>query len=218
MDKIRILICLPVLLLFMGCAEVVPLFHDSSQKSEVYSNLGTVKVNIFDDAKPEEERNGSLRFTSPINAYFLSTIKTKIAESNLFTLSGHAVYELSGKINRFQSASTLSAGRLAFGCLGLTSYLAGAVLAIAKSDATYFYVGTAVAIPLIGGSQFFDFYYVASVGFEYAIKKNGVELYRDTVYAESTIPDPECSRMELLDRLSDTCIDTMLKRINGNVK
>jgi hypothetical protein len=102
--------------------------------------------------------------------------------------------------------------------MGLVSYFGGAILAIAKEDATYFYVGIAATVPLIGSSRFFGSYYVASVGFEYAIKKNGIELYRDTVYAESTIADPECSRMELLDRLSDTCIDTMLKRINGNVK
>jgi hypothetical protein len=96
--------------------------------------------------------------------------------------------------------------------------LAGAVLAIAENDATYFYVGTAVAIPLIGGSQFFDFYYVASVGFEYAIKKKGIEIYRDTVYAESTLENPKCSRMVMLDQLLDTCINQMLKRISENVK
>lgn len=218
MDKIRILICLPLLSLFIGCAEVVPLFHDSLQKNEVYSNLGTIKVNIFNDPKPEGEENGSLKFTPQIDTFFLSTMRTKIVQSNLFTPSDPAEYELSGKINRFQSASKLSAGRLVFGCLGLTSYLAGAVLAIAKNDATYFYVGTAITIPLIGSSQFFSSYYAASVGFEYAIKKEGIEIYRDTVYADSTLKNPECSRMVLLDHLLDKCINKMLKRISENVK
>lgn len=218
MDKIRILICLPLLSLCIGCAEVVPLLHDSSQESEVYSNLGTIKVNIFNDAKPEEEKNGSLEFTPPIDTFLLSTIKTKIIQSNLFTLSDPAVYELSGKINRFQSASTLSTGRLVFGCLGLTSYFGGAVLAMAKKDAKYFYVGTAVTVPFIGSSRFFDFYYVASVGFEYTIKKRGIEIYRDTEYVDSTLENPECSRTVLLDQLSDGCINQMLKRISENVK
>ena len=218
MHRIKVLICLALLCLIVGCAEVVPLVHDSSQTNEVYANLGTIKVNIFNDTKPEEEKNGSLKFKPPIKTFFLSTMKTKIVQSKLFTLADPAVYELSGEINRFQSASKLSAGRLVFGCLGLTSYLGSAVLAVAKNDATYFYVGTAVTVPLIGSSQFFDSYYEASVGFEYAIKKKGVEIYRDTVYADSTLENPECSRMVLLDQLLDECINRMLKRISENVK
>ena len=218
MDKIKIAICPCLLSLFIGCAEVVPLSHDGLQGSEVYSNLGTIKVNVFDDAKPEEENNGSLKFTPSINRFFLSAITTKIAQSNLFALSRAADYELSGKIIKFQSTSKLSAGRLVLGCLGLTLYFAGAVLAIAKSDATYFYVGTGVSPLFIGSATFFDSRYEASVGFEYAIKKKGIEVYRDTVYADSTLENPECSRMVLLDELSNRCIDQMLKRISENVK
>lgn len=218
MSRIKTLICLPVLLLFMGCSEVVPLVHDSLRGSKSYPNLGTVKVNIFDGPMLEGEKNRSLKFTPPIDSFLLSTIKTKIIQSNLFTLSDTAVYELSGEINSFRVASTLSAGRLVFGCLGLVSYFGGAVLAIAKNDATYFYVGIAATIPLIGVSQVFDAYYAGSVGFEYAIKKNGFEMYRDTVYAESAFLNQECSRRELLDDLLDTCINRMLKRIDENVK
>ena len=218
LDKLGVLICIPLLSLVMGCSEVVPLLHDSSQGSGVYSNLGTVKVNVFNDAKPEDEENGSLEFTPSISAFVLSTIKTKVVQSNLFTLSDNAVYELSGSINRFQSASVPSAARLIFGCLGLTTYFGGAILAIAKNDATYFYVGTALTVPLIGSSRFFISYYVASVGFEYTVKKSGHEIYRGTVSADSTAENPECSRMVLLDLLCDRCVNQMLKRISENVK
>ncbi len=202
----------------MGCSEVVPLIHDSSRESEVYSNIGTIKVNVFDDPKPEEENNGSLKFTPSISTYILSTLNTKIVQSNLFTLYDPAEYELSGKITRFQSASKLSKGRLILGCLGLSTYLAGAVLAIVKNDATYFYVGTGVAIPLIGSSLFYDSYYVASVGFEYKIRRKGVEIYSGTVSADSTLENPECSRTALLDQLLDRCVNQMLMQISQNVR
>ena len=218
MDKIKILVCLLHLSLLMGCSEVVPLFHDSSQKSKAYPNLGTIKVDLFDEAKPQEEKNGSLKFTPAIDTFFLSTIKTKIVQSNLFTLSDPAEYELSGKINKFQSASILSTGRLVFGCLGLAVYLAGSVLAIAKSDATYFYVGTGVTPLIIGTATFFDSYYQADVGFEYTIRKKGVETYRDSVYADSTLENPKHSREVLLDQLSNECVDQMLKQMSENVK
>lgn len=218
MDKKVVLICLIFLPLFTSCAEVVPLFHDSSQGSEVYSKLGTMKVNTFDDAKQEEERNGSLTFTPPINSFLLSAIKTKIVQSDLFTLSDPAVYEFSGRIIKFQCASGLSTGRMVLGCLGLAIYFAGSVLAIARNDATYFYVGLGVTPLFIGSATLFDFYYEASVGFEYTIKKKGIEIYRDTVYADSTLEDPECSRAVLLDQLSNKCIDQMLKRVSENVK
>jgi len=210
--------CLIILFSFTGCSEVVSLVHDTSQKSQTYQNLGTLKVDLFSDPGPEDAQNGSLRFTPPVNGFLLSTIKTKIVQSDLFSLSDSGEYELSGKITRFQSAAVLSAGRMVFGCMGLAVYFAGSVLAIAKSDATYFYVGTGVTPILIGAALLFDTYDQASVAFEYAVKKDDIEIFRGTVNADSTLERPGRSRMALLDQLSNRCIDQMLQQINKSIK
>lgn len=213
MKKIGILIYLPLLLITAGCTELVPLSHDYFQKGAVYSNLGTVKVDLFDPAKPEDEDNGSLKFNPSIDTFFLSTIETKIVQSHLFSLSDDCDFELSGRITRFQSAHTLSTTRMVVGCLGLAVYLGGSVVAAAKQNWTYFYAGTVAAPVLIAGATLFDSYDHASVGFEYAIKRGGTEIYRDTLCADTTLKNANCSRVVLLDRLLDKCVDQMLSDI-----
>jgi len=216
--KVGILIYVPFLLLSAGCTELVPLSHDYSQRSVVYSNLGAIRVNPFDHAKPEDEDNGSLKFTPSIDTFFHSTIETKIVQSHLFSISDAGDFELSVRITKFQSSHTLSMARMVIGCLGLAAYLGGSVVAIVKHNWTYFYVGTVATPLLIGVATLFDRYDEASVGFEYTIKRKGTEIFTDTVRADSTLKNADCSRTVLLDHLLDKCVDQMLSHINENVK
>jgi len=213
MDEKKILIYFLFLSLFTGCSEIIPLVHEPSQEGAAYPNLGSIKVNLFENSNPSSQN-----FSPAVDTFFLSTIQTKIEQSHLFTLSDSAQYELSGKIDRFQSTSRMSTGRAILGSLALTAYFGGSIFAIAKSDATYFYVGLGVTPFLIGSALLFDMYHETSVEFEFSVKKNGKEVFRDTISSESTTNNSKYSKALLLDRTLNNGIDEMLKCISENVK
>lgn len=178
-NKLIFLFALSVLI-FSSCSpKIMNLTHSLSDNVQKHESSGTLKVQLFEDSRPDEEKIGNKTFPlndyhQPVfNEFITNSIKEEIENGTKFTLSNdQSEYELQGKITSFKLIAKPN-GLFWFGYGTAMIYVFGNALLTASGS----FIGLIPSLIIGGGSiasLLLSKYKTATiVSFDYQLLKDG---------------------------------------------
>lgn len=237
--KLKIIIMFIAAVSLTGCSPaMMQLMHNPQSKGYTYNSRGNIKILKFEDARPPDEKAGEIpksqfkyqlpdKHTPPFDEFIKSTMENETKESGIFNISDNPEYELSGNITSFKCINRANGAYIGGYVSGLIFGIYVLALNLTSlsqqpggyvSPIAYIYA----LIPLIPALVCYSIdkdKVTAIISYEYVLKKNGIEITRNTV---NTVIDDEIKKDShvvensaiILDRALTQSIRKMLKEID----